>query len=145
MLTIEAFYLPSHDKNSLVIFDYEIDSFINSAEDYRRMSSKFLSDVSGFGISIPYPTELIAHMDERNIDQLLIDTEFFAEKSFFILVDQTDEYINVENDGKYLLCGSNGHMTVFKSPDGFILDVVDAKKASSMFEKISFNSMVHAN
>lgn len=145
MLNIEAFYLPSHDKNSLVIFDYEIDSFINTAEDYHRMSSKFLSDVAEFGISIPYPAELINHVRENNIDQLLIDTEFFAEKTFFILVDQTDEYINIENDEKYLLCGSNGYMTVFKSPDGFVLDVVEAKKASSMFEKISFTSMAYAN
>lgn len=134
-MTIEAFYLPRDGSGNVIIFDYEIDSYAEGKDDYYKMANRFLDDVAKFGKEIDFPDELIRQLKPYQVSNLLVDAEFFLVKTFFILVDQDDQYLNIETDGRYLLCGSNGYTFVFKAVNGFEIDVVEAKLASTLFRK----------
>jgi hypothetical protein len=134
-MTIEAFYLPRDGSGNVIIFDYGIDSHAEGKDDYYKMANRFLDDVAKFGKEIDFPDELVRQLKPYQVSNLLVDTEFFLVKTFFILVDQDDQYLNIETGRRYFLCGSNGYTLVFKSVNGFKIDVVEAKLASTLFRK----------
>lgn len=137
-----ALYLSSDIENNTIEFQLEIEgSYPDTKEGFHQLTNAFTKAVDAFGTTEPFPKEILESINENcnRLDQLLQDTEFIPEKTYYLKMPATQLVYTLSEVDVYQLYGINESHCLLEAIEGQMMCIVGVKDVFRGFGKVNWH------